>query len=104
MIVTPDTVLVQCYIRRSSMATSVPAAAVPAATRASLSALVRYFLYLGPFGFGGPIALHAIYDAPTAAIALASLIILWRFKIPEPIVVVAAGAIGLAIFVLRGMA
>jgi chromate transporter len=47
---------------------------------------------------------RAIYDLPTTVIAVASLIILWRFKVPEPIVVVAAGAIGLAIFVLRGMA
>ena len=50
------------------------------------------------------IALRAVYDLSTAAIALASLIILWRFKVPEPIVVVAAGAVGLAIFVWRGMA
>jgi chromate transporter len=28
-----------------------------AGTRASLGALVRYFLYLGTFGFGGPVAL-----------------------------------------------
>jgi chromate transporter len=50
------------------------------------------------------IARRAIYDLPTMGIALASLLILWRFKVPEPIVVVAAGAIGLGIFVLRGMA
>ncbi|HKZ04284.1 MAG TPA: chromate efflux transporter [Methylomirabilota bacterium] len=48
------------------------------------------------------IAQKAVYDVPTAALALASLVILWRFKIPEPIVVVAAGAIGVALFVLRG--
>src|SRR5262249_4001864 len=49
------------------------------------------------------IARRAVYDLPTAAIALASLVILWRFKVPEPIVVVAAGAIGLALFLVRGM-
>src|SRR5438128_553548 len=132
----------------------------PAATtterpaRASLGQLVRYFLYLGTLGFGGPVALvgfmHrdlverrrwidedeyrlgvalaqimpgplaaqlaialgyfqrgvlgasavglafvvpsfvmvvAIYDLPTAAIALVSLGVLWRFKVPEPILV-----------------
>ena len=36
------------------MATSSP---VETSTRASLAALVRYFLYLGTFGFGGPVAL-----------------------------------------------
>jgi chromate transporter len=40
---------------------------------------------------------RAIIDIPTAAIALASLGALWRFKIPEPLLVVAAGAVGLAL-------
>jgi len=47
------------------------------------------------------IAPRAIYDLPTAAIA--SLAVLWRFKVPEPLVVLVAGAIGIGIFVLRGM-
>jgi chromate transporter len=47
------------------------------------------------------IAQKAVYDVPTAALALASLVVLWRFKVPEPIVVVAAGAIGLGVFLLR---
>ena len=47
------------------------------------------------------IAQKAVYDLPTAALALASLVVLWRFKVPEPIVVVAAGAIGLGVFLLR---
>ncbi|UJB46711.1 chromate efflux transporter [Streptomyces sp. A1-5] len=38
---------------------------------------------------------QAVIDVPTAAIALATLALLWRFKIPEPYVVVAAGALGL---------
>jgi hypothetical protein len=41
---------------------------------------------------------RAIVDTPTAAIALASLGVLWRFKIPEPLLVVAAGAIGLVVW------
>jgi len=41
---------------------------------------------------------RAIVDIPTAAIALASLGILWRFKVPEPLLVVAAGAIGLIVW------
>ena len=42
-----------------------PPAPATTTTRASLADLVRYFLYLGTFGFGGPVALigfmHRIY-------------------------------------------
>ena len=48
------------------------------------------------------LAARAIYDIPTAGIALATLAILWRYRIPEPIVVVAAAAAGLVIFLARG--
>ncbi len=41
---------------------------------------------------------RAIYDIPTAVIALASLGLLWRFKLQEPVLVVLAGAAGLAIW------
>lgn len=41
---------------------------------------------------------RAIVDIPTAAIAAASLAILWRFKIPEPILVLAAGGLGLVLW------
>ena len=50
------------------------------------------------------LAQRAVFDVPTAALALASLVILWRFKVPEPILVVAAGLVGLAIFLLRAAA
>jgi chromate transporter len=40
---------------------------------------------------------QAVTDWPTAAIALGTLALLWRFKIPEPAVVIAAGALGLLI-------
>ncbi|HYE94301.1 MAG TPA: chromate efflux transporter [Terriglobales bacterium] len=46
------------------------------------------------------IALRTIYDVPTAAIALVSLAVLWRFKVPEPILVTAAGIIGLLVWPL----
>src|SRR5262245_3032787 len=46
------------------------------------------------------IALRAIYDVPTAAVALVSLAVLWRFKIPEPLLVGAAGIIGLIVWPL----
>jgi len=38
---------------------------------------------------------RAIVDLPTAAIALISLAVLWRYKIPEPIIVSVAGLVGL---------
>jgi chromate transporter len=41
------------------------------------------------------IAVRAIYDVPTAVVALVSLAILWRYKVPEPILVAAAGIVGL---------
>jgi len=45
---------------------------------------------------------RAIVDLPTAAIALASLVVLWRFKVPEPLLVMAAGIVGLVVWqVLR---
>ena len=46
------------------------------------------------------IATRAIYDLPTAAIALLTFGILWRFKIPEPFVVVAAAIAGLLVWPL----
>jgi chromate transporter len=46
------------------------------------------------------IALRAIYDVPTATLALVTFGILWRYKVPEPILVVAAGVIGLVVWPL----
>jgi chromate transporter len=43
---------------------------------------------------------RAIFDLPTAAIASISLGVLWRFKPPEPVVVLAAGVVGLALWPL----
>jgi chromate transporter len=49
------------------------------------------------------IALRAIVDIPTALIALISLAILWRYKVPEPILVTAAGILGLIVWpLMRG--
>ncbi len=45
---------------------------------------------------------RAIVDVPTALVALASLGILLRFKVPEPLVVGVSGAIGLALWPLLG--
>jgi chromate transporter len=37
----------------------------------------------------------AVTDLPTAAIALVALGLLWRFKLPEPVIVLLAGTAGL---------
>jgi chromate transporter len=46
------------------------------------------------------LASRAVYDGPTAAVALASLAVLWWFKVPEPILVTAAGIVGLIVWPL----
>lgn len=66
---------------------------VQGATAAATGAIAGAVVVLGH---------RAIVDAPTAAIALASLGLLWRFKVPEPVLVVAAGALGLALWVVTG--
>ena len=44
------------------------------------------------------LAHRAVYDIPTALIAVVGLGVLWRYKIPEPIVVLVAGALGIVIW------
>jgi chromate transporter len=44
---------------------------------------------------------RAITDAPTAIIAIVTLAVLIKFKVPEPIIVIASGILGLMIFHLR---
>ena len=64
-----------------------------------LSQLLGYFVRLGTFGFGGPLGRRAIIDLPTVAIAGAAFLVLWRARlVPEPVVILAAGALG---FLLR---
>jgi len=46
------------------------------------------------------LARKAIYDVPTALVALVSLGLLWRYKIPEPLLVTASGIVGLIAFAL----
>ena len=47
------------------------------------------------------LAMRAIHDVPTALIALATFATLWKFKVPEPIVVLGAAAAGLAVWLAR---
>ncbi len=48
------------------------------------------------------LAQRAIVDIPTGLIALAGFVVLWRVKVPEPLLVLAAGAVGLALWPLVG--
>jgi chromate transporter len=45
---------------------------------------------------------RAVIDLPTAALAAGTLLLLSRFKIPEPVLIVAAGLIGMLVFWLKG--
>ena len=64
---------------------------VQGATAAATGAITGSVLILGQ---------RAIFDAATAVIGLLSLVVLWRFKLHEPIVVAAAGLAGLALWPL----
>jgi chromate transporter len=48
------------------------------------------------------LARRAVVDVPTVLIAAAALVVLWRFKLPEPLIIAAGAAAGLSIFWLRG--
>ena len=64
---------------------------VQGATAAATGAITGSVIILGQ---------RAIFDAATAAIALVSLAVLWRFKLHEPLVVAAAGLAGLVLWPL----
>jgi chromate transporter len=49
------------------------------------------------------LATRAIIDWPTALIGLASLGVLWRFKVPEPVLVALSGLVGLGLWPLMRM-
>jgi chromate transporter len=48
------------------------------------------------------LARRAIVDIPTLLIAVIALAVVWRFKVPEPILITAGAAAGLIIFSIRG--
>ena len=64
---------------------------VNGATAAATGAITGAVIVLGA---------RAITDLPTALIALVSLAVLWRYKIPEPIIVSVAGLVGLVLWPL----
>lgn len=64
---------------------------VDGATAAATGAITGAVIVLGA---------RAITDLPTAVIGLVSLAVLWRFKIPEPIIVTISGLVGLVLWPL----
>ena len=44
---------------------------------------------------------RAVFDPPTALIAVAALLLLSRFKVPEPVLIAAAGIVGILVVSLR---
>jgi chromate transporter len=68
---------------------------VQGATAAATGAIAGAVLILGQ---------KAIFDIPTAAIAIVSLALLLLMKIPEPVLVAAAGAVGIGIWFITGKA
>jgi chromate transporter len=67
---------------------------VDGATAAATGAITGAVVLLGA---------RAITDWPTALIGLASLAVLWRFKVPEPVLVALSGLVGLALWPLVRM-
>src|SRR5438445_4466395 len=55
-------------------------------------------------GAGAVIGTQVIVDVTTVLVFLAALLVLWRTKVPEPLLVGAAGIIGLVAFALRSLA
>jgi len=66
---------------------------VQGATAAATGAIAGAVVVLGT---------RSIFDVPTALIALVSLAVLWRFKVPEPILVTAAALVGLMAWLATG--
>ncbi len=65
---------------------------VQGATASATGALTGAVVILGQ---------RAIFDLPTGGIALASFLLLWRFRLPEPLIVLLAGGVGLSIWLLK---
>jgi chromate transporter len=81
-------VMVAPYYRRHSRNPQIHAF-VGGVTAAAVGAIAGAVFVLGR---------HAIHDVPTAIIAVLALLILWRWKAPEPAIIVAAGIAGLVFY------
>jgi chromate transporter len=52
-------------------------------------------------GAAGVIATQVIVDVPTVVLFVLALLVLWRWKIPEPAIVGASAIVGLVLFSVR---
>jgi hypothetical protein len=43
-----------------------------------------------------------VFDGPTALLAPGAFALLWRFKVPEPVLIAGAGVAGVLVLWLRG--
>ncbi len=48
------------------------------------------------------LARRAIFDVPTLVIGAVALLVIWRFKVPEPFLIAGGAAVGLLAFGLKG--
>lgn len=84
------TILPAPYFKRYGRRPDI-AAFVEGVTTAAIGAICGAVVVLGR---------RSIVDAPTALIALATILVLWKSKIPEPAIVLAAAVLGLVLFPL----
>ncbi|HTC92673.1 MAG TPA: chromate transporter [Terriglobales bacterium] len=81
-------VIVAPYYRRHSRNPQIHAF-VQGVTAAAVGAIAGAVFVLGR---------HALHDVPTATIAVLALLVLWRWKAPEPAIILAAGIAGLGFY------
>jgi chromate transporter len=81
------TIIPAPYFKRYSKLPGV--AVVDGVTVAAIGAISGAVVVLGR---------RSIVDLPTAGIAMVTVFLLWRMKVPEPLIIVAAGLLGLLIY------
>ena len=86
----PFTILPAPYFKRYGKRPGI-AAFVEGVTTAAIGAISGAVVVLGR---------RSVIDLPTAVLALATLLVLWKTKIPEPVVVLIAAVLGLVLFPL----
>ncbi len=82
------TILPAPYFRKYGKQPGV-AAFVDGVTAAAIGAITGAVIVLGR---------RSVIDVPTAMIALTSLLLLWKWRVPEPLLIAAAAAVGLLIY------
>ena len=82
------TILPAPYFRKYGKQPGV-AAFVDGVTAAAIGAITGAVVVLGR---------RSVIDVPTAVIALTTLLLLWRLRVPEPLLIAAAAVIGLVIY------